>query len=697
MRLLLISLLIIFIINKVHLCNSVPTTFENEILHGKDENENINQFRESFAKRMQSFMNTSADPCDDFYAYACGNYPNVIEDNEIERKQRSLTDLSHVIDEFVDKILQKERQPDDMYYDELQVVKQYLEICDSSKLWPLSPSEEYLTVIKSIGGFPALDPTWNVSTFDWFNMTANLIRYGVVGLIKEEIFLKHPFPPYYEIPRFGFNFDVYSDNIETNESHGYVHNVKIMKELLDLYRVNDTDEVIEEIIELWKEALIFQDKAINRRSCRRLAFEDDMEEYEFPKWKSLFEIAWNANDSSKFDGSDCPCDWYFKKLDDISVNKSRSMANYMALKFLYTMHPQLKSTKYQHQYCVTQIKKTMPLILTYFYVKEHFSKDDQKEVEEMIVQLRASFIKLIQSSDWLDTESRIGNEKTIQNLKASVGEVVDPMSDIYIREIKKINLTDNFAMNNLEASKHRINMRHYAFMQENLDNKTSPFEVLNAIQVNAFYDLIKHGIYVLPGVLFPPVYHKYLPQSVKYGGLGYIIGHEMVHSLDFRGREFEKYFQRHSAWSEASAKMVTNRSLCFAEHHRNYTVPVLDIKLNKTKNTKESIADAGGLREAFDTYRSVYQEAVKNKIKDFEQMENLPGLELTPDQTFFLSFAQVYCAKYEPKHYWSEIYEDHPMDRYRVISPLQNLEEFSMTFNCSLGTSMNPKRKCRLW
>ncbi|XP_055905803.1 neprilysin-like [Eupeodes corollae] len=682
---------ILIVINVVKLCDSFPTPTTPSPL-------DVQSFRETFAARMKSFMNTSVDPCHDFYEYACGNYPNVIEDNEITKKQNVLADLTHVIDAFVDEILQKERQPDELYFEELQTVKQYLESCNKAQLWPLAPSEEYLKVIETIGGFPAVDSAWNVSAFDWFNMTAHLIRFDVVGLIKEEIFLKHPFPPYYEIPRIGFDFDVYLDNIASNESAGYKHNVKIMKELLELYGVNSTksDEVVSQVVEFWQEVVVYQDKAKDRRSCRAAALEDDLDEYEFPKWNSLFEIAWDAKDSFICDDCDCPCDWYFKKLDDMSANRSEAMANYMALKFLYTMHAQLKSTKLQHQHCVDQIKRSVPVILTHFYMKEHYSTEDQKEVEEIVVELKAKFIQLIETLDWLDDESRIGNTITMNTLQTEVGEIVDPMSDTYIREIKQLNLTENYDANNLELAKFRVNMQHYAFLQADLDENASPLGVLNAIQVNAFYNLVTHRVNVLAGIMFPPVFHRHLPQSVKYGSLGYIVGHEIAHSLEYRGRKFEKLFKNHTTYSEESAKVMYNRSRCFVEHHSNFTVPLLDIKLNRTKNTLESVADSGGLREAFVAYKTVANEKLTVK-NNSEHLETLPGLDLSPEKTFFLSFAQVYCAKYGVKEYWNEIYADHPMDRYRVLSTLQHFEEFSTTYNCSMGTPMNPEKKCRVW
>ncbi|XP_055852768.1 neprilysin-4-like [Episyrphus balteatus] len=660
------------------------------------KNESPNDvFRSLYSKRMKSFMNISMDPCDDFYEYACGNYPNVIEDIELTRKQNSLYDLTHSMDKIIDVILQKKRQPNEKYFEELQKVKQFVEVCDSADLFPLKPNEEYIKTIKNIGGFPAVDPAWNASTFNWFNMTSHLLRYGVIGFVKEDIFMRYPFAPLFEIGKFGFGFDVYSDNIETNESLGYVHNVAMMKRLLKIYGVvgSTADKVIEEIINFWREALPFQNKA--KDGCNEFEEDESEKEQKFPQWNSLIEIAWDLQNYSETDVAPCPCDFYFNQLNVMANKSSKAFANYMALKFLYEMHPQVKSVNHQHQHCLTQVKHGIPMVLTYFYIKEHFNKETLQEVEEMIEEIVKSFTAIVVNTDWLDEQTRFGTQDVLKILKSTIGQVVDPISDIYIKETKKLNLTNNYALNNLELNRFKVDISHYVYLHSDKIDNAVPFDILTAILPNAFYDITENSINVLAGILFPPIYHQSFPKSMKYGGLGFIIGHEVVHSLDPRGKWGEKHFKSIHAWTGKSRSAMKNNSACFIDHHSNFTVPELNIKLDGKESLTETVCDSGGLRGSLTALRNVLKAVVGNKTE--EAMESMPGLNLSPDQTFFLNFAQVYCAKYEPRHFWSELYAGYPMDKYRVVLPLQNFDEFSKVFNCPLGSAMNPEKKCRMW
>lgn len=78
--------------------------------------------------------------------------------------------------------------------------------------------------------------------------------------------------------------------------------------------------------------------------------------------------------------------------------------------------------------------------------------------------------------------------------------------------------------------------------------------------------------------------------------------------------------------------------------------------------------------------------------------EIMPGLNLSPEQLFFLGFSQIWCSSYKEQHYWEELNDEHTMDKYRVLGSLTNHEEFSKAFECPIGSKMNPDiSKCRVW
>ena len=113
--------------------------------------------------------------------------------------------------------------------------------------------------------------------------------------------------------------------------------------------------------------------------------------------------------------------------------------------------------------------------------------------------------------------------------------------------------------------------------------------------------------------------------------------------------------------------------------------------MNGTKTQGENIADNGGIREAFRAYQ--------NYVSTNGREKRLPGLErYTPEQMFFLSYANVWCNNEIPEYLeYRVLYGVHSPNRYRIIGPLSNSDDFSQHFHCPVGSVMNPQTKCTVW
>ena len=112
-----------------------------------------------------------------------------------------------------------------------------------------------------------------------------------------------------------------------------------------------------------------------------------------------------------------------------------------------------------------------------------------------------------------------------------------------------------------------------------------------------------------------------------------------------------------------------------------------------------SIADSGGLQEAFSAYKRYMKQLVsEDNTATILQDEKMPDLNLSPEQLFFLGFAQLWCAAYEEEHYWEELTDEHTMDKYRVLGAVTNNEDFAKAYECPVGSKMHTDNtKCKLW
>ncbi|XP_013791718.1 membrane metallo-endopeptidase-like 1, partial [Limulus polyphemus] len=245
---------------------------------------------------------------------------------------------------------------------------------------------------------------------------------------------------------------------------------------------------------------------------------------------------------------------------------------------------------------------------------------------------------------------------------------------------------DKYFENGLE------NLKHYA-LQEQLKLR-SPVNrnrwVTSPAVVNAFYTRSKNLISFPAGILQPPLYHQNYPRFLNYGGIGVVIGHEVTHGFDNKGRQFDPNGNLQSWWHNDSLNRFQARAECVVQQYSNYVVPDLSIPLNGINTQGENIADNGGVKQAFRAY--------KRWAEKYGPEASLPGINLNHYQLFFLQFAQIWCGISRPKAAVHTVRVDaHSPGRFRVVGTLSNLKEFSEVYHCPLSSPMNPQKKCEVW
>jgi len=212
---------------------------------------------------------------------------------------------------------------------------------------------------------------------------------------------------------------------------------------------------------------------------------------------------------------------------------------------------------------------------------------------------------------------------------------------------------------------------------------------MSAGEVNAYYAPSFNQIVFPAGILQPPFFYQGGGNFVNYGAIGAVIAHELTHGFDDQGRMYDGSGRlTHTGWMSAeSIKAFNKTQQCFTKQYGNFEM--YGMHVNGKLTLGENIADNGGLSGAFAAYQR-HKSAFKDK--------RLPGMGLTSEQTFFLSFAQLWCRKARPDITKNQMLTDpHTPGKYRVIGTLQNSKAFSDAYQCKPKSVMNPDVKCKLW
>ena len=203
--------------------------------------------------------------------------------------------------------------------------------------------------------------------------------------------------------------------------------------------------------------------------------------------------------------------------------------------------------------------------------------------------------------------------------------------------------------------------------------------------VNAYYDPQMNNINFPAGILQPPFYDNHADDAVNFGGIGMVIGHELTHGFDDEGRQFDANGNLRDWWTPADAKAFKERTACVVKEYSSFT-PVDSVHLNGELTLGENTADNGGVRLAL--------MALLAQIgNDQKQIDGF-----TPEQRFFLSFGQIWCENNREELLRLMVQTNpHSPGKSRVNGVVQNMPEFEKAFSCKAGQPMVSANACRVW
>jgi putative endopeptidase len=326
--------------------------------------------------------------------------------------------------------------------------------------------------------------------------------------------------------------------------------------------------------------------------------------------------------------------------------------------------------------CVQMVDRSLGDLVGQKYIEQTFGPDAKAQITQLVEALEKSLGDDIKTLDWMTDATKKAALVKLQAITNNVG---------YPRKWRdygkvEVNREDYFG-NSLRLAEFQRTRQI-----EKIGTPTDKTEWgMSTPTVNAFYSPQQNSINFPAGILQSPFFDPRRDMAVNYGAVGAVIGHEMTHGFDDQGRKFDGDGNLRDWWTSQDGAEFEKRATCIANEYSSFT-SVDDVKLNGKLTLGENSADNGGLRVAY----MALEDTLKGK------KEVVDGL--TPEQRFFVGFAQVWCENVRPEEARSRAMTDpHSPGRFRVDGTLQNMPEFQKAYACKSGQPMVSANACRVW
>ena len=333
--------------------------------------------------------------------------------------------------------------------------------------------------------------------------------------------------------------------------------------------------------------------------------------------------------------------------------------------------------------CVRAVDRDLGEAMGEVFVHKVFPAQVKTDTERMLKQIHAAMEKRIQESPWMSPETKKQAIVKLHAVRDKVG-YPDRWRDYSALEIRR----GDFAGNVQRAAAFETR-RELAKIGKPVDRGEW---WMTPATVNAGYYPPMNDISFPAGVLLPPLYDPKMDAAPNYGNTGGTIGHELTHAFDDEGRQFDAKGNLKDWWTKKDAKAFQERAQCIVDQYAQYTV-VDDIKINSKLTLGEDVADLGGLILGWMAWQT--------------QMASMPARAagapalrdgLTPEQRFFVGYAQWACENDRPENLRvSAMTDPHSPGRYRVNGLMVNMPQFQQAFQCKAGQTMVKEQRCRVW
>jgi putative endopeptidase len=333
--------------------------------------------------------------------------------------------------------------------------------------------------------------------------------------------------------------------------------------------------------------------------------------------------------------------------------------------------------------CVHNADRDLGEALGQAYVDRAFPPESKARTLEMVHAIENAMQNDIETVSWMTPATKA---QAIVKLKGIEDKIGYPS---HWRDYSSVKIVRNNYLGNVEQASSFEFERWVEKIGKPVDRSEW---TMTPPTINAYYDPQLNTINFPAGILQPPFFEKTMDDSVNYGAIGMVIGHELTHGFDDQGRKFDAHGNLRDWWTAEDAKQYDERGKCISDE---YTQDVPDagpgVKQNGLLTQGEDTADNGGIHLALIALAA----DLKSQGKSLDDKGPDGWTEL---QRFFLANAYSWCSNIRPEITRLIVTTNpHSIPVFRIDNVVSNMPEFAEAFGCKAGQKMVRANACRVW